>query len=293
LALGTILKLMGKKVTIYCQGAVPPYLKFLPGFSEIKNKFDTHETFDIAIALDTGGENQLPFPMPDKTNIKTFVVIDHHINGALTGDITIRKPLSSVGELLFNLTQQLLWPVNKEIATCLYTSIVSDTGSFRYPGTKAETHKVAAQLLEFGVEPWKVSSLLFESYSPSRQKLLGKVADTLTLFENGKIAVVKCTKEMMDACEASKEDLDGLVHIGKNISGVEIAIMVSEYDKTGIKLSLRSTHGNDISTIAKSLGGGGHANAAGATVTDQSLANVLSYAVQQSAKLLNDTNYQQ
>ena len=266
LGLGRIFHLLGKKPVLYCPDGVPGTLLFLPGSKDVVGELDVNDEFDLTVLLDTADESLLPrgFPSPQKRG--TLAVIDHHMTHGEMGDIIIRRKVSAVGELLFHLTKELVWPVDSEAAQCFYTSIVSDTGSFRYTSTTPATHHTAADLITLGADPWKSATALYESYPVRRQRLLAAVAGTLRLSDDGRYAYLYCTPKMLEQTGAVKADLDGMINLGRSVDGVEISAMFRLEPEGHVKVSFRSKGQVDVADLAAQFGGGGHRNASGATI---------------------------
>lgn len=271
LGLGRIFQLMGKKPVLYCPDGIPGTLLFLPGSEEVVGEMSVDDEFDLTILMDTADEDLLPkgFPSPKKRG--TLAVIDHHMTHGEMGDIVIRRKVSAVGELIFHLTKELVWPVDSEVAQCFYTSIVSDTGSFRYTSTTPATHHTAAELITLGADPWKSATALYESYPIQRQRLLAAVAGTLCLSNDGRYAYLYCTPKMLEQTGAAKADLDGMINLGRSVGGVEISAMLRLEPEGHIKVSFRSKGQVDVAELAARFGGGGHKNASGATLHDVSM----------------------
>lgn len=271
LGMGHILKRLGKDTIVYCPDAVPKTMQFLPGSDEVTLELDGLEEFDLTIALDLADASLLPDGFPSEESRGTLVIIDHHCQHDDLGDFIIRQEAAAVGEMLFELAGELLWPLDAAIAECLYTSIVADTGSFRYSSTTAKTHKIAAELLEAGAKPWVVATQLYESFPLRRQRLLGEVLNTLEISEDGRFASLYCTPEMLQKTGSAKEDLDGLINLGRSIENVEIAAMLRVESADTIRVSFRSKGRIDVGELAAQFGGGGHRNAAGCTLQETEL----------------------
>ncbi|MCU0661467.1 MAG: 30S ribosome-binding factor RbfA [Myxococcota bacterium] len=272
LGMTCILSRMGKKTTAYCPDGVPRILQYLPGASEVQDSLEPHVVFDLSIALDVAAPDLLPKGLPESQDRGPLVVIDHHGTYGDFGDVVVRRAAASaVGELLYDLCRELLWPLDASVAMCLYTSIVSDTGSFRYSSTTAHTHEVAAELVKLGAQPWTVATALFESFPVHRQKLLGMVLATLWVSDDGKVALLSATPEMLQQCGATKEDLDSMVNLGRSIDTVEVSALLRLEPSGEIKVSFRSKGKVDVASLAAKFGGGGHRNAAGLTLRDMTL----------------------
>jgi phosphoesterase RecJ-like protein len=268
IGLGAMLRQMGKRPVVYCPDGIPGTLAFLPGTADVVGEIDPGLEFELSIAVDTADENLLPAGFPEPERRGTLVVIDHHPRHGELGDLVIRRNSSAVGEMLYDLSRELVWPVDADVAQCLYASIVADTGSFRYDSTTPHTHRVAAELMELGAEPWRVATALYESYPVARQRLLAEVLATLEIDCDGRYAALVATPEMLARADATKADLDGMVNFGRAVSGVEISAMFRREPGGEIKVSFRSKGRIDVGALASSMGGGGHQNAAGCTLTD-------------------------
>ncbi|MCP4676824.1 MAG: 30S ribosome-binding factor RbfA [Deltaproteobacteria bacterium] len=271
LGLSGILGLLGKTTTAYCPDGIPKVLSFLEGATQITRKLDEDESFDLTILLDTADEALAPEGLPSAPRRGTLFVIDHHLKHGDLGDIVIRREASAVGEILFELARELVWPMDQGIAMCLYTSIVADTGSFRYSSTTPSTHRAAAELLAAGARPWPVATSLYESFPLKRQRLLAEVLSTLKINEDGRFAQLYSTPDMLAKVGADKEDLDGMINFGRSVSGVEIAAMFRVQAGGDIKVSFRSKGRINVAELAARFDGGGHRNASGCTLHDVDL----------------------
>ncbi len=285
LGLSGILQLMGKAHVTYCPDGIPHTLAFLPGAQDITRALEPDAEFDVTILLDTADETLFPSDFPEPQGRGTFVVIDHHAAHKEMGDLVIRREVSAVGELLFDLSRELVWPIDRDVAECFYTSIVADTGSFRYSSTTPDTLRVAAELLFEGARPWVVATNLFESFTPSRQQLLAKVLGTLEISEDGSFAQMYSTPKMLEEAGAVRADLDGMINFGRSIVGVEMAAMFRIEKEGNIKVSFRSKGRIDVSALAGQFGGGGHKNAAGCTIRDISLEDARKKVMEAAAGL--------
>ncbi len=271
LGLSGILRLLGKTATAYCPDGIPKVLTFLEGATTITKALDENDTFDLTILVDTADQDLLPPGLPSAKNMGTMIVIDHHLKHGDLGDIVIRREVSAVGEILFELAKELVWPMDQGIAECLYTSIVSDTGSFRYSSTTSSTHHAAAELLATGARPWPVATSLYESFPLKRQRLLAEVLSTLEISKDGRFAQLYSTPDMLAKVGADKEDLDGMINFGRSVDSVEIAAMFRVQAGGDVKVSFRSKGRIDVADLAARFGGGGHRNASGCTLNGVSL----------------------
>lgn len=269
LGLSHILISLQKETVPFCPDPLPPTLQFLPGTSLIHTTV-ANQFFDIAIVLDTPETTLLPDGFPDKSQYGLLIIIDHHLRAEMTGDLVWRVKSSAVGEMIHRLALEHRWPITTDAATCLYTSIVSDTSSFKYQSATKSSHLAAADLIARGALPNKVAGHLFESFSLSRQRLLALVLSTLSIRLFGKLALIYCTKEMLESARAPYTDTSGLINFARSIDGVVVAGFVRE-ENGRFRISLRSKGHVNAGQIAEILGGGGHVNAGGCTLSNTTL----------------------
>lgn len=290
LGMSGILELLYKKHTVYCPDGIPNTLAFLPGAERVVGELDEVNEFDLTLLFDTGDESLLPDGFPDQEKRGTLVVVDHHAEHRDFGDLVIRREASAVGEIIFDLAVELVWPMDSTIAECFYTSIVADTGSFRYSSTSPKTHRAAAELLAAGARPWVVATHLFESFTLRRQRLMGEVLDTLVVSDDGRFAQLFSTPDMLIKVGATKEDLDGMINLGRSIDGVEIAAMFRIKADGDIKVSFRSKGRVDVGKLAAQFGGGGHRNAAGCTLQKVDLSQARQTIMKAAEEYLNQVS---
>ena len=264
LSLYPILKKLNKKVTVFnATKPLPQYLDFLPNFNKITDKLP--KNIDLTIAFDCGSFDRLGI----EEKGEFLINIDHHISNTNYGDINIVKPdYASTSQVVYEMLKTNNVEIPKESAICLYSALITDTGSFQYESVNEKVFLTAAELVKAGAEPANVAKMLFQRDKLSRLRLLAKAYDTIELCCDGKVAFVEVTKEMLEMSGAVKEDSDSIVNSIRAIVTVEVACMLREEDD-GIKISLRSKNYADVSKIAIKYGGGGHIRAAGATIKDE------------------------
>ena len=264
LSLYPILKKMGKRVSVFnATKPLPAYLDFLPNFEKIVNKLP--KKIDLMISFDCGSFDRLG--IEEKPSF--LINIDHHISNTKYGDINIIDAnAASSSQVVYNMLKINNIEIDKDSALCIYTALVTDTGSFQYESVTDRVFEMAADLVKCGVKPDFVAKMLFQRDRLSRLRLLAKAYDTIELCCEGKVAFVEVTKEMMEITGAIKDDTDTIVNSVRAIASVEVACMLREDDE-GIKISLRSKNYADVSKVAVRYGGGGHIRAAGATIKDE------------------------
>ncbi len=285
LGLTHILRAIGKTPTPFCPDPLPDVFRFLPGIALIEQNIET-KSFDISILLDTPETRLLPRGFPEGSRRGTFIVIDHHMRAeAAMGDLVIRTKASAVGEILRQMALDNGWSIGREAAMCLYTSIVADTSSFKYESAGPTSHLAAADLLFRGASPSIVAANLFESFSLSRQRLLGRVLETLTVSLDGRLAVIRCTQEMMRGARAVPSDTGGLINFARSIDGVVLAVFLREEQDGGVRISIRSKGRVNAGELAARMGGGGHVNAGGCTLPNTDI-EVVARRIEKTAEVL-------
>lgn len=265
LALGVVLESLGKQVRVYCVDPPPRVMAFVPGAFEVSRELPDGE-FDACFVCDAAAEPLVP-ARPEGLR-GPVVMIDHHAAHDDFGDVVLREPdACATGLLVVRLMRELgIASIPGAAAHALYAAICSDTGGFRYSSTDPETLRVAAELLELGVEPWEAASYLFERWEPERMHLLGKLLGKLELDLDDRVAWLKVTQADLQEVGADSQMVEGMVNYGRMLVGVQIAALLWEQPDGATKVSLRASGDADVAFIAKSLGGGGHRAAAGANV---------------------------
>jgi len=275
LALGEILESLGKKVYFYCEEFILTMYEFMPGSEKLKNDLPDIALFDAAVAVDCGDRFRVGQRVDTLLQIHPFIVVDHHAGHRDFGDISwVEADRSSTAEMIFDLALALSADISYNAAYCLYTAIVSDSGSFKYESTSAYTFHVASHLLNRGVIPSEVAGKLFDNYSVKRLRLLEKVLGTLEVYEDGQIAVISATGEMFEASGAKREDTEEFINLPRALRSVKVAVFFKETLDGYIKVSLRAKGECDVSQVASKYGGGGHRNAAGYRAENKTVAEV-------------------
>ncbi|AZT90190.1 bifunctional oligoribonuclease/PAP phosphatase NrnA [Caldicellulosiruptor changbaiensis] len=270
LALYLALTKKGKSPRMFLKNNVPKNLSFLPAANKIEIKDEIDEMFDVLVLLDTG-ELERTGIKNIKSCYKKLVNIDHHVTSEGIGDYYyINSSAAATGEIVYQLVKLMGIDNDKDIATCLYTSIFTDTGGFKYSNTTSVTHQIAGDLINMGINFVYIVNKVFDEMSLSKFNLLKDTLQTLELFEENKIAFLTITKEMFERNNASRDETENIINFAKNIEGVEVAALFIEEDSR-IKVSLRSKYYLDVAAISKEFGGGGHPRAAGFSVSNLEL----------------------
>jgi phosphoesterase RecJ-like protein len=272
-ALGSALSLSlaliekGKEVVVYSPQGAPANLRFLPRSDTIVRTLSKEERFDVSVACDAGDDARLGPDWPDAARRGTVLNLDHHPRSKAFGHANfVDSHAASVGVLVWRILKAMGHPVSREMATCLWVSVATDTGNFRHSNTNAECMRIACELVEKGVRPGEISSRMYECQPLSRVRLLAEVLKTLALSKDGKIAWVVATKDVFDVAGTTEETADGFINYPRQIEGVEVALLFREEGPTRFRVSFRSRGKVDVGNIATRFGGGGHHNASGCSV---------------------------
>ena len=263
LALSLGLGEKGKEIWPYLADELPRPYQFLPGRELLRFHLPPDKDW-VAIILDCGearrlGEEAEAFV----EGLAEVLVLDHHeVSGSL-GSLRHVELTYATAALVYKLLELMGVKLSREIALNLYTAIFSDTGGFRFRETNAETFTLAQRLVEAGVNPAEVAEKLTENHSLSRFCLLKKALSRLELFSGGKVAFSFLTHADYLHCRASKADSDDFATMFRGIEGVEVSVLLKEFQPGEVSVSLRSRGRVNVATFAARFGGGGHRCAAG------------------------------
>ena len=169
--------------------------------------------------------------------------------------------------MIYDLFKESGVALDDESALCLYVSLMTDTGSFRYSNTTAKTHLISADLLKFDISPQQIYTNIYETKSYNTLRLLAEVLSTAQITDDGKIGWIKASQQMLGKYEVSAEVMDDFIDLLRKVKGVQVAVFLRELEGSmSIKASLRSKAEVDVNKIARDFGGGGHSAAAGCTI---------------------------
>jgi phosphoesterase RecJ-like protein len=265
LALANALREQGKEVVAFNRDGVPGDYRFLPGWEQVVTAVDPAARFDVGFVLDAGELKRAGAWIRGACRI--LVNIDHHPHSEDFGDIYwVDEQASATGVLVYRLLQATGWSISREVATCLYTTILSDTGSFRYSNADPEAFRVAGEMVALGVDPWQIASGLYESQEEVRLRLLALALPTLDVAPCGTFAAITVTTDMFAATGATAEHTDRFINYPRSVRGVEVAIFFRQIGPDRFKVGFRSKGRIDVGSLSREFGGGGHHNAAGAVL---------------------------
>ena len=266
LALACALRDLGRQVTVYNPDELPYNFRFLRGASEVAKSLPSEAEFDATVVTDAGAYERLGPEVPGVDRRGVLLNLDHHITTEPFGDVNYVDPhAASVGILAYKIIKGLGAPLSRDAAECIYASILADTGCFRYSSTDPECLRVAAELVEAGVEPWEMTVRVYEQQPLARMRLLADVLSTLEV--HGKVATITITNAMVEKTGSETDLTDGFINYARSVDGVEVAASFREPRNGGPwRVSFRSRGRVNVAAIAQKFGGGGHHNAAGCSI---------------------------
>lgn len=260
------LRRMGKEAWVLLEHEIPDYIAFLDDDPEgpltTTDRSIVPEP-DVSFCFDCHDETRFPLREEIFFAGKKKICIDHHHAPECNWDeyyIDLDAPAASL--LIWNLFQEMGWSVDRAVARLIYAGINGDTACFRYSNTTPESLRIAADLMEYGVDINEINVNLYQNRKPAEVAALSKAMQNMQLLENGLLSVSTLTGEELAEAGAGIEDTEIVVEELRNIAGVEVSAFLKQ-DGDEIRTSMRSKHSCDIGSIARKFGGGGHTKAAG------------------------------
>jgi phosphoesterase RecJ-like protein len=262
-----LLEAMGKQATVVFIDPIPDIYHFLPGVESIVSHIPAGQ-LDAAIFLESGTLERASLDLAEfAAAAPTLTIhIDHHQSGTTFADFNwIDSSACAVGALIYDVAVASGVPLSKAIADCLYTAVLTDTGSFNFPSTTASTFALAQHLVQSGASPSKIAQAVFFSNPPAKSRIIGLVLSRMEI--QGNVAWSYLTLDDLKKSGAVVEDSEGTVNQLISIAGVQAAALMREIQAGAeFRLSLRSKGDIDVSRVAEGFGGGGHRNASGCTL---------------------------
>jgi phosphoesterase RecJ-like protein len=268
LALALALEDAGKKVQVVMRDGWPATYRILPGIERVtisdELPADWPGGWDAIVCMECPESARTGYP---EMLSGTVLNIDHHPGNTRYGAVNlVDLPAAAVGEIVADLLDRLDWPITPAIATNLWVSLVSDTGSFKYGNTTPKCLALGARLVALGARPAEVNEELFEAAPVSSVRLESLVLSTLALHDGGRVATLELPARFYAESGAKETDTEGLVNRARGIEGVRTAALLKEAPDGVVRCSLRSKGTADVRSIAAGFGGGGHRNAAGCSL---------------------------
>jgi len=276
LACGQILRALGKQAEVVLHDPVPRIYQRLPFADRIVHTSRVNGNYEAAILLECDSVQRTRL---EGLESRFLISIDHHLSGKPFAHVNWIDPAAvATGEMVYRLAREAGVKVTPEMATCLYTALMTDTGSFMFEGTNEHTFALARELVLAGADPASCARSIYFGHSTAKMRLLG--AALSNLHREGPLAWIWVTREQMERFQAKEEDCEGLVNYALSIQDVEVAVFFRETADGRYRASLRSKGQLNVSIVAERFGGGGHACASGCSL-DGPLAVAVSQVISQ------------
>ncbi len=245
---------------------VPPQYRFLAGLDRLVPPAQVPSSPDLLVCFDAGSLDRLGSLVTAFEDAATTVVVDHHASNTRFGDVNLVDPAAPASAVLCReLLHRLDLPLDTEIATCLYTGLVTDTGRFQYQATSPETHLLAAELLGAGVQQYEVSKALFETNDIGYLRLAAVALGRIAQVPEASLVWTSVTLADLAVQGIDMDQTEGLIDLVRTDAASDVAAVLKEQPDGSHKVSLRSKGGTNVGELATRSGGGGHAFAAGFT----------------------------
>jgi phosphoesterase RecJ-like protein len=266
LALRLALTRLGKRAVVLCPDPFSDVCAILPGASEVRRPDGFDARGMLAVAVDVSDKPRLGAGTPIFDTASATVVIDHHATNEGFGQVNYIAPdCSATAVIVLDVIQRLGVPLDKEIATCIYVGISTDTGLFSQRNVNAQALRAAAQCLETGIDAAYLAECFHKMRSLAKTRLLTRALESLELFGNGRLAVMRLAHTDFAATGTEEVHTEGIIDYGISVNGTLAAVLASERNGE-VKMSLRSRPPVDVAKVALSFGGGGHTLAAGCSL---------------------------
>lgn len=286
-----IKKHFNKKSKMFITGGINSNLRFLEGSEDIL-RYDDRLMEDII-----GADLIFVLDLNDLSRLKEAgdavamsnaykIMIDHHLEPKGFADLEfLDTNATSTGELIWVIIDALKGKFDKRISNALYTAIMTDTGSFRFDRTTAETHYIVAKLLENGADPISCYDEIYNQKTVQALKLLGMSLANMDIYNHGRISIMSLRKSDFDKADAIEDDTEGFVGNTLSVKGVEVGVLITEREKGELRISFRSKGKYSVRETAAKFGGGGHKFAAGARTLNQDFEEVKNSIISELDKL--------
>jgi len=267
-AFGLAAQSLGKTAVLVSPDGVPDTYRFLHGIENVLPKVPEGARFDVAVILDCDGPGRLGDGSDSLSRCGRTLEIDHHPGDDRVSDIRlIDSSAASSAEILYELLVEAEVTITPEIAECLLTAIVTDTGCFRFTNVQPSTLKTAGELVDRGASINRIVHRVYETRSLASAKILGAALASLKTTAGGQIAYARVTREQMHEAQADEGETEGIANYVRSIRGARIGILFREAPDGTVRVSLRSGDHLDMSQVARLFGGGGHRAAAGCVLS--------------------------
>jgi phosphoesterase RecJ-like protein len=265
LALGLALKALGKRVGYFQQDAVPRNLRFLPDTEFVSRDVPADLPADTLWVFGDMSDSSRAGEFLPQIAVANMLNIDHHLGNSRFAAINyILEKEASTGTCVLQILRAMQAPITPEIATCILTTIMTDTGAFMHTNTTADVLRMSAEMMDAGADKPLITDQIFANKRFAATKIVGAALSTARLEENGRFCWSVVDEAMLAECGADGEDTEEIVNHLRAVEGVEAAALFKDYDGA-IRVSLRSSGRVNVQAASAELGGGGHFMAAGLT----------------------------
>lgn len=261
-----ILAEMGIRSRVICCDNIPERYRFLESPSTLE-EFEPKTIIAVDIA-----DPKLMGKYAEIYGNRVQLCIDHHVSNKNYAGMTLLRPKATAAcEVIYDLAKSMDVRISRHAAMCLYTGIATDSGCFKYDCTTPRAHEIAAEMKRcYDINFAKINRYMFEVKSKGRMKLEAEFINIMQEYFDGKLVVACVTQEMMKKLGITPDELEGLAPITIQLEGTEVGVLMREREPNVFKCSFRSADEVNVSEICRTIGGGGHAKAAGCTVEGDS-----------------------
>lgn len=291
LALAHSLRDLKKEVVLWNEDGVADRYSFLPGVEWVQSGPPPSGPFSARIVVDNASMDRVGKISLLADPSSPIINIDHHASNSGYGDLAyIESKRSSCGEIIFDLLKAAQMPISRDAAKCLFVAISTDTGSFQYPAVTPKTFRIAAELLEYGIDLGEISRFTYESHPSRRLLLLREILQSAKFDCGDRIGYFWIDSESYKRSGAKPEDSEGLIDHIRGIRSVKVAVLFEQLPNgEGIRISFRSKDPRvDVNKIAQQFGGGGHSAASGALIRGKQPSEVESEVLQSIRSALSN-----
>ena len=267
LAMASILRRIGKEVSVFKEDPFPFNYLFLKGSNDFISTLPEDDP-DLFIILDSGSPERVGKTLFERLQATSspVVLFDHHVQSdekkAFYTEAIVDNKACATAALIYRWSVESEIRLNKAEAEAIYAAIMSDTGGLRYGSTNREAFNILGELVD-EVDPWEVASNMYENVSEEQLRLLAEVLSDMRIISGGKAAVIRITLKQLAQYSLRPDHVEGFVNFARSVKGVQLAVRFREESENRWKASIRSKGGINSSLIAEEFGGGGHVNAAG------------------------------
>ena len=234
IAMGLCLDSLNKGITMYNESPIPAVYRFLPSVDRVVSTIEKKMTFDTAVVLDCGDAERIGEAAQSICRLPVIINIDHHTTNTGFGNFRlIDFTACATAEIVYRIIKALGVSITKDIAVCLYTGILTDTGSFRFSNTNRAAFTICDEMVDRGVNPYYIAQRVYGTYSLGRIKLLNLALDSIEISRNGKLSLMTLTREMLNETGTQPEDADGLINYARRIEDVQVAVLIQENPNGG------------------------------------------------------------